>query len=67
MVVLFWFLQADNSKLSGACIWDQSPTLRRIGAEALAVARYLFSANGASSLKSLGHRPRTWDRILTKR
>src|SRR5439155_15338322 len=53
----FWFLHAYNSRLSGPCIWDQSPTLRRIGVEALAVARYLFSADGASSLKSLGHRP----------
>ncbi len=67
IVGFFWFLHADNSRLSGARIWDQSPTLRRIEVEALAAARYLFSANGASSLKSLGHRPRTWDRILTKR
>src|SRR5439155_5930402 len=34
----FWFLHAYNSRLSGPCIWDQSPTLRRIGVEALAVA-----------------------------
>ena len=34
----FWFLHAYNSRLSGPCIWDQSPTLRRIGVEKLAVA-----------------------------
>ena len=33
-----WFLHAYNSRLSGPCIWDQSPTLRRIGVEALAAA-----------------------------
>src|SRR5438309_7520478 len=33
----FWFLHAYNSRLSGPCIWDQSPTLRRIGVEKLAV------------------------------
>src|SRR5207248_10308725 len=34
----FWFLHAYNSRLSGPCIWDQSPTLRRIGVEKLIVA-----------------------------
>src|SRR5947207_5033365 len=34
----FWFLHAYNSRLSGPCIWDQSPTLRRVGVEKLAVA-----------------------------
>jgi hypothetical protein len=34
----FWFLHAYNSRLSGPCIWDQSPTLHRIGVEKLAVA-----------------------------
>ena len=34
MVVLFWFLHADNSRLSGARIWDQSPTPRRISVAA---------------------------------
>jgi len=34
----FWFLHAYNSRLSGPCIWDQSPTPRRIGVEKLAVA-----------------------------
>src|SRR5438309_12027893 len=38
IVVFFWFLHAYNSRLSGARIWDQSPTLRRLGVEALAVA-----------------------------
>src|SRR4029077_17072468 len=32
------FLHAYNSRLSGARIWDQSPTLRRIGVEVLAAA-----------------------------
>jgi len=58
IVVFFWFLHADNSRMSGPRIWDQSPTLPRVDVEALAAARYLFSVNGASSLKSLGHRPR---------
>ena len=53
----FWFLHTHNSRLSGPCIWDQSPTLRRIGVEKLAVARYLFSANGASSSKAWGIAP----------
>src|SRR6266446_248090 len=57
---IFRFLHAYNSRLSGPCIWDQSPTPRRIDVEALDAARYLFSVDGASSLKSLGHRPRTW-------
>ena len=35
IVVFFWFLHADNSRLSGARIWDQSPTLRRVDVEAL--------------------------------
>jgi hypothetical protein len=35
---IFRFLHAYNSRLSGPCIWDQSPTLRRIGVEKLAVA-----------------------------
>ncbi len=30
IVGFFWFLHADNSRLSGARIWDQSPTLRRV-------------------------------------
>ena len=34
----FRFLHAYNSRLSGARIWDQSPTPRRIGVEKLAVA-----------------------------
>src|SRR6266480_7688621 len=38
IVVLFWFLHAYDSRLSGARIWDQSPTLPRIGVEALAAA-----------------------------
>jgi hypothetical protein len=38
IVVFFWFLHADNSRMSGARIWDQSPTLRRIGAEELPAA-----------------------------
>ena len=38
IVVFFWFLHADNSRLSGARIWDQSPTLRRVDVEALATA-----------------------------
>jgi hypothetical protein len=32
----FWFLHAYNSRLAGPCIWDQSPTPRRIGVEKLA-------------------------------
>ena len=32
------FYNADNSRLSGTRIWDQSPTPRRIGVEKLAVA-----------------------------
>src|SRR5438034_11225423 len=36
IVGFFWFLHADNSRLSGARIWDQSPTLPRIDVEALA-------------------------------
>jgi len=35
---IFRFLHAYNSRLSGARIWDQSPTLRRIGVEKLAAA-----------------------------
>ncbi len=38
IVVFFWFLHADNSRLSGARIWDQSPTLPRIGVKALAAS-----------------------------
>jgi hypothetical protein len=38
IVVFFWFLHADNSRMSGARIWDQSPTLRRIDAEELPAA-----------------------------
>src|SRR5216117_2361056 len=38
IVGFFWFLHADNSRLSGARIWDQSPTLPRIDVEALAAA-----------------------------
>ena len=38
IVVIFWFLHADNSRLSGARIWDQSPTVPRIDVEALAAA-----------------------------
>ena len=34
----FWFLHAYNSRLSGARIWDQSPTLPRVDVEALAAA-----------------------------
>jgi hypothetical protein len=37
-VVLFWFFQADNSKLSAARLWDQSPIPRHIRAGALAAA-----------------------------
>jgi hypothetical protein len=37
-VVLFWFLQADNSKVSAARLWDQSPIPRHIRAGALAAA-----------------------------
>ena len=35
IVVFFWFLHADNSRLSGARIWDQSPTVPRVDVEAL--------------------------------
>jgi hypothetical protein len=35
---IFRFLHAYNSRLSGARIWDQSPTLRRVGVKALVVA-----------------------------
>jgi len=38
IVVFFCFVHADNARLSGARIWDQSPTLRRIGVEALGEA-----------------------------
>ena len=37
MVVIFGFY-TYNSRLSGPCIWDQSPTLRRIGVEKLIMA-----------------------------
>src|SRR6266496_3062352 len=37
IVGFFWFLHAYDSRLSGARIWDQSPTLRRIN-------RYVASA-----------------------
>src|SRR5438045_7159839 len=38
IIVFFSFLHADNSRLSCARIWDQSPTLRRIGGGELAAA-----------------------------
>ena len=38
IVVFFWFLHAYNSRLIGARIWDQSPTLRHVDVEARAAS-----------------------------